>query len=87
MRDPILFLRDELLSTEGKKECDGNPTVGRKYHHILYLRQEPKTNEWHQQQGKGLVKVNGMPLNLVTPEILRFKVHLAYNLHQKHQLI
>lgn len=26
------------------------------------------------QQGKGLVKVNGQPLNLVQPEILRFKV-------------
>jgi ribosomal protein S9 len=26
------------------------------------------------QQGKGLVKVNGQPLSLVQPEILRFKV-------------
>jgi small subunit ribosomal protein S16e len=27
------------------------------------------------QAGKGLVKVNGKPLNLVQPEILRFKVY------------
>jgi hypothetical protein len=26
------------------------------------------------QKGKGLIKVNGKPLNLVQPEILRFKV-------------
>lgn len=26
------------------------------------------------QQGKGLIKVNGQPLSLVQPEILRFKV-------------
>lgn len=28
----------------------------------------------HLQQGKGLIKVNGQPLSLVQPEILRFKV-------------
>lgn len=27
-----------------------------------------------EQQGKGLIKVNGQPLSLVQPEILRFKV-------------
>jgi small subunit ribosomal protein S16e len=30
------------------------------------------------QAGKGLVKVNGKPLNLVQPEILRFKVHALH---------
>src|SRR5580698_3818124 len=30
--------------------------------------------EW-KQAGKGLVKINGKPLNLVQPEILRFKVY------------
>ncbi|KAK5056179.1 40S ribosomal protein S16 [Exophiala bonariae] len=29
----------------------------------------------HAKKGKGLVKVNGKPLNLVQPEILRFKVY------------
>ncbi|CAL5869627.1 uncharacterized protein PFLUO_LOCUS3857 [Penicillium psychrofluorescens] len=29
----------------------------------------------HCKQGKGLVKVNGQPLSLVQPEILRFKVY------------
>ncbi|KAH8691219.1 putative 40S ribosomal protein S16 [Talaromyces proteolyticus] len=29
----------------------------------------------HCKQGKGLVKVNGQPLQLVKPEILRFKVY------------
>ena len=29
----------------------------------------------HCRQGKGLVKVNGKPLSLVQPEILRFKVY------------
>lgn len=28
------------------------------------------------QQGKGLIKVNGKPLSLTQPEILRFKVSL-----------
>lgn len=28
------------------------------------------------QQGKGLVKVNGQPLSLVQPEILRYKVRI-----------
>jgi len=33
----------------------------------------------HAQKGKGLIKVNGKPLSLVQPEILRFKVcHLNY---------
>ena len=33
------------------------------------------------QQGKGLIKVNGQPLSLVQPEILRFKVcNLPFNL-------
>lgn len=31
------------------------------------------------QQGKGLVKVNGQPLNLVQPEILRFKVRFSHS--------
>jgi len=31
--------------------------------------------EWFLQQGKGLVKVNGKPLSLVEPQILRFKVY------------
>ena len=32
------------------------------------------------QQGKGLIKVNGQPLSLVQPEILRFKVcNLPFN--------
>ncbi|CCF39395.1 40S ribosomal protein S16 [Colletotrichum higginsianum] len=29
----------------------------------------------HENAGKGLVKVNGKPLSLVQPEILRFKVY------------
>ena len=29
----------------------------------------------HCKAGKGLVKVNGKPLSLVQPEILRFKVY------------
>ncbi|EEA20957.1 40S ribosomal protein S16 [Talaromyces marneffei ATCC 18224] len=29
----------------------------------------------HTKQGKGLIKVNGQPLNLVKPEQLRFKVY------------
>lgn len=29
----------------------------------------------HCRQGKGLVKVNGKPLSLVEPQILRFKVY------------
>jgi len=29
----------------------------------------------HCKQGKGLVKVNGKPLNLVEPQVLRFKVY------------
>ncbi|KAK3044829.1 40S ribosomal protein S16 [Coniosporium uncinatum] len=29
----------------------------------------------HCKQGKGLIKVNGKPLSLVQPEILRFKVY------------
>lgn len=28
----------------------------------------------HCKKGKGLVKVNGQPLSLVQPEVLRFKV-------------
>lgn len=34
------------------------------------------------QQGKGLVKVNGQPLSLVQPEILRFKVRTIHSLNQ-----
>jgi small subunit ribosomal protein S16e len=29
----------------------------------------------HCKQGKGLIKVNGRPLSLVEPQILRFKVY------------
>jgi len=31
----------------------------------------------HAREGKGLIKVNGSPINLVQPEILRFKVYEA----------
>jgi len=31
----------------------------------------------HAREGKGLVKVNGSPISLVQPEILRFKVYEA----------
>lgn len=34
-----------------------------------------------QQAGKGLIKVNGKPLSLVQPEILRFKVRLEAPSH------
>jgi ribosomal protein S9 len=33
------------------------------------------------QQGKGLIKVNGQPLSLVQPEILRFKVRYSITAH------
>jgi small subunit ribosomal protein S16e len=29
----------------------------------------------HCKQGKGLIKVNGQPLSLVEPQVLRFKVY------------
>jgi len=31
----------------------------------------------HAREGKGLVKINGSPINLLQPEILRFKVYEA----------
>ena len=38
------------------------------------LTQPPATAVAHCKKGKGLVKINGKPLSLVQPEILRFKV-------------
>ena len=40
-------------------------------HHIV-IEQHAETFDL--QQGKGLIKVNGQPISLVQPEILRFKV-------------
>ncbi len=37
-------------------------------------REKENENSQTVQKGKGLIKVNGKPLNLVQPEILRFKV-------------
>ena len=37
----------------------------------------PATAVAHCKKGKGLVKINGKPLALVQPEILRFKVHTS----------
>ena len=34
----------------------------------------------HCKKGKGLIKVNGQPLSLVQPEILRFKVSIEHDL-------
>jgi len=36
--------------------------------------QKTATAVAHCKQGKGLIKINGVPLGLVQPEILRFKV-------------
>lgn len=35
------------------------------------------------QQGKGLIKVNGQPISLVQPEILRFKVRRFSESHSE----
>jgi len=41
----------------------------------VFGRKKTSTAVAHVKEGKGLVKVNGCPLHLVTPEILRTKVH------------
>merc|ERR1712072_1465517 len=41
----------------------------------MLRQEETATAVAHCKAGKGLVKVNGKPLNLVQPEILRFKVY------------
>ena len=46
-----------------------------RYHPVLYETSLWKT-DIRGQAGKGLVKVNGSPLGLVQPEILRFKVRV-----------
>ncbi|KAJ1927778.1 40S ribosomal protein S16 [Tieghemiomyces parasiticus] len=40
-------------------------------------RKKTATAVAHCKAGKGLIKVNGSPLNLIEPEILRFKVYEA----------
>jgi len=37
-------------------------------------RKKNATAVAHVKKGKGLIKVNGSPLDLITPEILKFKV-------------
>jgi ribosomal protein S9 len=52
--------------------------------HIARYDQETSTADQYlqaEQKGKGLVKVNGKPLSLVQPEILRFKVAITPSLH------
>ncbi|GES86683.1 40S ribosomal protein S16 [Rhizophagus clarus] len=40
-----------------------------------YGRKKTATAVAHCKRGKGLIKINGSPIHLVEPEILRFKVY------------
>ncbi|CAG8574661.1 15123_t:CDS:2, partial [Acaulospora morrowiae] len=40
-----------------------------------YGRKKTATAVAHCKRGKGLIKINGSPINLVEPEILRFKIY------------
>lgn len=44
------------------------------FFYFIVLLQKTATAVAHCKQGKGLIKINGVPLGLVQPEILRFKV-------------
>jgi len=41
----------------------------------VFGRKKTATAVAHVKEGKGMVRVNGCPLDLVQPEILRTKVH------------
>ncbi|THH19996.1 hypothetical protein EW146_g1261 [Bondarzewia mesenterica] len=47
-----------------------------KWHrHKRLFRPSTATAVAHAREGKGLIRINGSPINLVQPEILRFKVY------------
>jgi small subunit ribosomal protein S16e len=45
--------------------------------HQLRTTYQTATAVAHAREGKGLIRINGSPINLVQPEILRFKVYEA----------
>ncbi len=42
---------------------------------LCFVFQKTATAVAHCKRGNGLVKVNGRPLELIEPEMLRYKVH------------
>ena len=45
------------------------------FNFINFILQKTATAVAHCKRGKGLIKINGSPIHLVEPEILRFKVY------------
>ena len=65
----------EAVQTFGKKKVRSHTTIP------LLTDTQTATAVAYCKTGKGLIKVNGSPINLVQPEILRFKVLLLPVLH------
>jgi small subunit ribosomal protein S16e len=65
----------KAVQTFGKKKvrCTGISLYAQLCtHHVIF---QTATAVAHAREGKGLIRINGSPINLVQPEILRFKVY------------
>ena len=65
----------KAVQTFGKKKvrCAGIPLHAQLCTHPVLF--QTATAVAHAREGKGLIRINGSPINLVKPEILRFKVY------------
>lgn len=45
------------------------------YSQLLFFKQKTATAVAHCKRGKGLIRVNGSPIELLEPEIMKFKVY------------
>jgi len=59
----------------GRRDEDGGQEIGSRRIMTLTCVFSSATAVAHCKAGKGLLKVNGQPLHLVKPEVLRFKVY------------
>lgn len=64
----------KAVQTFGKKKVrrDGHAIIAPRF---VILAFQTATAVAHAREGKGLIRINGSPINLVQPEILRFKVY------------
>src|ERR1019366_2405301 len=64
----------KAVQTFGKKKvrCDGIHCM---LNCVYSMPFQTATAVAHAREGKGLIRINGSPINLVQPEILRFKVY------------
>lgn len=63
----------QAVQTFGKKKV--RVQVSKERDHVAHVPSQTATAVAHAREGKGMIRVNGSPVNLVQPEIMRYKIY------------